>query len=35
MTISRDLLNNLEYIHTITESKLTRLAAGQANESET
>ena len=35
LTISRDLLNKLEYIHTITESKLTLLAAGQANESET
>ena len=35
LTISRDLLTKLEYIHTITESKLTLLAAGQANESET
>ena len=35
MTISRDLLNKLEYIHTITESKLNLLAIGQANKSGT
>ena len=34
LTISRDLLTKLEYIHTITESKLTLLAARLVNEHE-